>query len=121
MELKFGCQVEYQKSHAKATVIGYAEGVRFALYWERGTPRTIEVKDGDVFTILGRPIRLADVLLVGNGMLIHDIEIKGDFAYTFELDKFEHNLKPFWNLKDDNLDNQSDECKDFLINLLVNA
>ena len=65
-----------------------------------------------------RPIRLADVLLA--------IKQSGDeYGYgVFEngniyWNKENNRTKTTWNLKDNNLDNQSDECKEFLIKLLV--
>lgn len=57
-----------------------------------------------------RPIRLADVLLA-MGSKKYMISNDGHTNYA-EL------TIDYWNLKDDNLDNQSDECKEFLINLL---
>jgi hypothetical protein len=72
---------------------------------------TIYQGDLEAF-IIGRPIRLADVLLA----------VVKDFAYPYEGvagDIFASKLCRLWNLKDDNLDNQSEECKQFLINLLV--
>ena len=71
--------------------------------------------------ILGRPIRLADVLLVlnkdKNNMFNVLIMPDGNFG-CFGLGKF-RDRQFGWNLKDDNLDNQSDEVKKFLIKLLV--
>lgn len=85
-------------------------------YWER-TVKKSEIKD---YQILGRPIRLADVLLAlqnnvrtENGIRMMDI--KGTFALS---DATNHVLMR-WNPKDDNLDHQSEECKEFLIKLLV--
>ena len=71
--------------------------------------------------IIGRPIRLADVLLVlnkdKNNMFNVLIMPDGNFG-CFGLGKF-RDRQFGWNLKDDNLDNQSDEVKEFLIKLLV--
>ena len=61
-----------------------------------------------------REIRLADVLLASEPFLA--VNRDGEF---FILNTGEFNSNVFWNLKDDNLDNQSDETKLFLIDLLV--
>lgn len=72
---------------------------------------------------IGRPIRLADVLLA-NAIQFKTIEWPAtqSMTKTDELDVERVSaIVDFWNLKDDNLDHQSGECKEFLIKLLVNA
>jgi hypothetical protein len=96
MELKFGCEVEGYKS------------------------------------VIGRPIRLTDVLIALN--LRRDTHMKDWFAVNtyglfLENKVKEITARPYahpmisalysWNLKDDNLDHQSEECKEFLTNLLI--
>ena len=73
---------------------------------------------------LNRPIRLADVLLALDKVdekvfWVKNTEWGGEFIY-FDL-KVDGEVEShcYWNLKDNNLDNQSDECKEFLIKLLV--
>ena len=74
---------------------------------------------GDIEEIIGRPIRLADVLLaidkyvkIGN---LSDKEKDGGLSYldfvSFIYDK--------WNLEDNNLQNQSPETIDFIHKLLT--
>ena len=73
--------------------------------------------------IIGRPIRLADILLA-----IHEKDkknklnklIKYPFYYNImqQITAWKLNGKNFWNLKSDNLENQSVECIEFLYNLL---
>jgi len=66
------------------------------------------------YLILGRLIRLADVLLAigkNRGVMIG---ASGDF-YT----DLSGVMRAKWNLKDDNLDNQSEETKKFLEDLLT--
>jgi hypothetical protein len=78
------------------------------------------------FEILGRPIRLADVLsalqesnketdLLNPPKRMHGgvLKVEGGMLYM------RHGNPVKWNLKDDNLDHQSEETKQFLINLLV--
>jgi len=73
-------------------------------------------------------ITLADVLLACNGVGRKEDEIlcvdaTGNFTFEtmIESGKKEYRMiEDFgWNLKDDNLDNQSDETKQFLINLRI--
>ena len=60
------------------------------------------------------PIRLADVLLV-----IQDRHKSRVNEVRMRLDIIQNLLMEKWNLKDNSLDNQSDETKRFLIDLLV--
>ena len=121
MELKFGCEVIRRKSdkEKQCFISDYYEdrnGKRITLRGEGGNVYEImEIVFKRDFKILGRPIRLADVLLALKKLepnhfqeairdLIIGKDIKGKIVY--------------WNLKKD-FDNQSDECKEFLIKLLV--
>ncbi|HEX8196373.1 MAG TPA: hypothetical protein VF571_09310 [Pyrinomonadaceae bacterium] len=111
MELKFGC--EFIRLLRNCRIISYTpynpDGWRLK-YIDIGSG---VLEDKLVFPdnfrsecqILGRPIRLADVLLVAT-------EDKSPMFYY-------ENLISKWNLKNDNLDHQSDETKRFLIELLV--
>jgi hypothetical protein len=71
-----------------------------------------------------RPIRLADVLLALNDKefaglyLISSAGVFGKFQAQGARQPIEV-LYATWNLRDDNLDHQSEECKQFLIDLLV--
>lgn len=71
---------------------------------------------------VGRPIRLADIIyaylqnLIPARFLIGGYKEDMKFQYT---DASILNIVANWQLKDDNLDNQSDECKQFLTELLV--
>ena len=80
------------------------------------TPNYSGLYEKDV-EILGRPIRLADVLLA-------DMKRVDDKCAEKDCRKKEYPIGALkilskWDLKDDNLDHQSEECKQFLINLLV--
>lgn len=59
-------------------------------------------------------IRLADVLVVLEEKLIKQYKSMSYVRATPLLEVVIH-----WNLKDDNLDHQSEECKQFLTNLLL--
>ncbi|HZU32743.1 MAG TPA: hypothetical protein VFB79_16620 [Candidatus Angelobacter sp.] len=77
--------------------------------------------------IKGRPIRLADVLLTAGDELAVVGSQSGMACFLTwhpntikpKVGKWINDENILWSLKDDNLDNQSDECKEFLINLLV--
>jgi len=64
--------------------------------------------------VKGRPIRLADVLLAIQEF-VGDLRDSDNGVSARALD-----VLLLWNLSDDALDHQSDECKEFLIGLLVN-
>lgn len=66
------------------------------------------------FKIIGRPIRLADVLLA-----IEKHGLNDQIEYHNILFDLLVKNESLWNLRNDNLDHQSDETKQFLINLLV--
>jgi len=71
----------------------------------------------------GRPIRLADVLLAYNeiksSMSARRFAIYFDGQIVVWDDNDKAHKECIWNLKDNNLDNQSDETKWFLIDLLT--
>lgn len=72
----------------------------------------------------GRPIRLADVLLAIEARKLwppYRIGTHGLFFVAKEVSATPRYISTGiqWNLKDDNLDNQSDECKEFLEKLLL--
>lgn len=107
MELKFGCEVEVKSKKADNFKLLVSEIVdencfkcSQGIFWE-----SID------YEIIGRPIRLSDVLMVIN---YRDFKVKNDWVYLGDAMQTR-----FWNLKDDNLDNQSEETKQFLISLLV--
>lgn len=79
-----------------------------------------------------RPIRLADVLVAVKekekrieekieGKYPSQQNLKYPLFYTVmqSITAYECGGKNFWNFKDNNLDHQSDECKEFLFNLLM--
>jgi hypothetical protein len=128
MKLKFGCEVIdtrlsvrnaptiflNQTRDRKGNVQAYVHSGKTAWY----VPNSIKDRS---LEILGRPIRLADVLLTIQTQeadcefLMHN----SSYANTISL-KLPNNPRPVsWNLKDDNLDNQSEETKQFLISLLA--
>jgi hypothetical protein len=67
-------------------------------------------------TILGRPIRLADVLLatIGKGIAVNSIGV----FLSDEEGMMPHTFRAAWNLRADDLREQSDETVEFLYELL---
>ena len=123
MELKFGCEVlmnqylkcEYDTLYENEIVkVGSDLWINCSLYYKQHT-----------FQSLGRPIRLADVLLAIqkkpgiNNVAIEEygVWMQTDYEGYGEIHDGDKRVK--WNFLDDNLDHQSDECKLFLIELLA--
>lgn len=116
MELKFGCEIMISEDKKDTEYIMLSGAFCCLKYY---VSKIIDIR-GMIknITILGRPIRLADVLLTlgekygmdGTGMLLE--RQYGTSAYDCA------GMRT-WNLKDDNLDNQTKETKEFLIKLLV--
>ena len=76
----------------------------------------------EITKILGRPIRLADVLLAWKRYYqnwLNEVQsVAPSGKSSFE--KLDYNeIAKNWSLEDDNLDNQSSETKKFLIDLLT--
>ena len=120
MELKFGCEIDligmvgidriiYVSKLKEGYSACYKEDMAIHTFPDFGL-----VSDDK---ILGRPIRLADVLMA--------MGAEKRFAYDSDrTTSCNHRcgqdiLLDGWRLKDNNLDNQSDETKQFLIDLLV--
>jgi hypothetical protein len=137
MELKFECELlwRYNKGDNRNVVkkiIGYdrdraefetadGSGYRKSEIEKGRTKHYATGKDDAYLTNLGRPIRLADVLL-GIRLNCPDdyfVGLMGNYYKWVDGDLILISA-PMWNLRDDNLDHQSDETKQFLINLLTN-
>lgn len=142
LELKFGCEVKYQGE--KTTVVSsetdffahrpnHTMGKAQYMVITPSVHGNNTIYEGDLeVKILGRPIRLADVLLAvqesDNKPMYFNCGSDGAFYevdYTYPDGNhcvIEHKglgAGVGWNLRDDNLDNQSEETKEFLIDLLV--
>lgn len=120
MELKFGCEVLMQYS-AETQIINTPknEGKWFGITNYETAFNPEEVKE-----ILGRPIRLADVLLAIHAKAPENktritLESDGQFIQRLDNGSFtEPWARSNWNLKDDNLEHQSEECINFIAELL---
>lgn len=134
MDLVFGCELERPDSNRYYKVIediGFASNSKRV--WVNSVPfgsmdiaREVEKDEilagnGETWKIIGRPIRLADVLLALSLNYAFD---KNDWSYSIIQNEWEFvdedgTTQFMWNLKDDNFDNQSEETKEFLHELLV--
>ena len=118
MKLKFGCEIDLigMVGIDRIIYISKLEERYSACYKEDMAIHTFPdfglVSDGK---ILGRPIRLADVLMAINKISIMQIGVFNDGTFLHKGD----DMGWRWNLKDNNLENQSDETKQFLIDILV--
>ena len=105
MKLKFGCEIyvhyNVEGRIGKRILIAKPAKSGFAP-WLSGA---VQTKNEGNYRIIGRPIRLADVLMATQKGAKH--------IYI-------NDVVDNWNLKDNNLDHQSDETKELLIKLLVN-
>ncbi len=125
VELKFGCEVE------GGFIYSWTNGVLVWLISQlgKGTQMQIPKEDFVKYKIIGRPIRIADVLLAIQENVEHYNEdiivlVDGFIGFRPSEDRKYHdailkgNSGCNWNLKDDNLDNQSKETINFIHNLL---
>lgn len=121
MELKFGCEVIVNN---KIQTIGSFEEMSQGLRLSSGN-LTSERMLRRGSKILGRPIRLSDVLVAirkHDEKQVYAVDSMGNFIFFCGHDmpwRFcdLHNAK--WDLQNDNLDHQSGECKKFLCDLLT--
>lgn len=122
VDLVFGCIVEYKPLRALripdryGVYVGEGRGKDSVNIWFDGAdsgsqkPYTVFLKRNHI-EIIGRPIRLADVLLA---IKISKHQSEFDF-WAVEL--LEHKIKG-WNLLKDDITLQSDEMKQFVFELL---
>ena len=122
MDLVFGCEVLYKKTNIIKTCVGRFEADTLTLDFRNGMPQIL-MMDGymnpDLTEILGRPIRLADVLLAISKTLkfasSEGCKIQLGVATLHFIDKT--NLVK-WDFKNDSLIEQPEETIDFIYNLL---
>jgi hypothetical protein len=91
VELKFGCAVEFDWGASATVVSVHADGSLYTTWGKSKVPRK------HVKVIVGRPIRLADVLLATDTTA---------------------RVVSHWDWKHDDLTEQSEECLAFLASLL---
>lgn len=123
LDLEFGCEVKLKRNlHTRfkgerGMIAGTPEG--YAIAFENGHLMMTEDGEDDI-EVLGRPIRLADVLLA-IGSTEYGIDATGHFLKDFcEKSAWDDKGEiPFkWNLKQDDLEKQSKECLAFIASLL---
>jgi hypothetical protein len=114
VELKFGCQLLDKRS---------GDDKWLYLHRAMGGSMVVEHKITGIghgkdyeFDVIGRPIRLADMLLaIGNPF----VEVHANGGIVTQTNWPGHKLQQaVWNLRKDDLTEQSDECIEFLADLL---
>lgn len=139
VELKFGCEIEQPLKSAGyrvgriASFSGSDDGTDTTSYYHVMFGMSVDKVYVNEFKIIGRPIRLSDVLLaVKQEDLNLENKFKKDYKghppikykifYQFmqSITKYEIDGGEFWNLKDDNLEHQTPETIAFIFNLLKN-
>lgn len=124
MELKFGCEIHYEMFPMRTIRTGiamYGVGNKEICVMHEGLIPDFIYEKRDLKKILGRPIRLADVLLaLQSNTRIEKTVLMMNLPGTFAYSDAEHHVIARWNLKNDNFEHQSDHTKQFLIELLVN-
>ena len=127
-ELKFGCEVYCEQLWESEGVEQDEYGIVITnfLHHDNETGLLVHVKKWDAnfpcgqpTKILGRPIRLTDVLMALGKLKKSTWIIDDDCMMCSFYIPAKPELRAEWNLKDNNLDNQSNECKQFLIDLLT--
>jgi hypothetical protein len=141
LALNFGCELERPGSTRHYRVIEemgwggnkdqiWINSVPFgAMPFPRPDEEAIERREitdnnGEQWKIIGRPIRLADVLLtIGQVNIAININGMGAFCkyhiWHGEIELWSLNNGLPWNLRADDLNEQSDECIAFLADLLA--
>lgn len=133
MEFKFGCEIEFivqidwRKVSAglrstKIFFIGIDEDSNKCYWSPEKSFLMVDPNEEKMrgYTILGRPIRLADVLLamekkVKDKSTNNTEYLSNEMQYLWESAK---DIIHLWNLREDDLSKQSAECLEFLANLL---
>lgn len=112
MELGFGCELLFEVEPYNSHNLHRRKDDIFVVIDENPDAKIL-----GKFEILGRPIRLADVLLAIGKKFYFDSSFKGGISRNggwYENGQ----LLAEWNLRDDDLNHASDECKLFLAGTL---
>jgi len=115
VELKFGCEVKIPTRKFYDWVFieelqRTKDRFKFTALKGEGRSNAFSEINKDEFEIIGRPIRLTDVLLA--------MDNRKFYRFAKTMDEANELAWDYWNLKDDNLNNQSPETLDFIHNLL---
>lgn len=124
MELKLGCVIRNTKHDYLRTIAKYDEESDCILYipehrGEDGFDHKKHYNDKGAFEIFGRPIRLSDILAASFTLFP---DIGGVFTRdetTAIVDQRLTIILFLWDKNSDDLDSQTDECKQFLVDLFV--
>lgn len=120
MDLKFGCEVEYEKQPMRAIyngIVTHSPDEFNAMVLHNGLVPDFIVVKKDIRKIFGRPITFADILLALNYYHIQ-FSLRNYFPNSVQFEGG-GKLLCIWNLTK-NLDGQKDQAKQFFINLINN-
>jgi hypothetical protein len=120
MELKFGCKIETNKKYSKEFYLGKFSERSYIFCGSNGEFCETYPESKNNIKILGRPIQLADILIAINQKKPRVfIQLDQDgVIYKGEYECMDTVLAR-WDLSKD-FDNQSDETKTFIYNILIN-
>jgi len=123
LELKFGCEVQNEKTKVIGQIVDYIDG-QWIMY-HRGSGKAPNLyyfnNDDKNNKIIGRHIRLEDILLA---IQKQEKDNKNKWTNKSQIGLLEESIKLLftdkikWDLTKD-LDNQSDETKQFLQDILL--
>lgn len=127
MELKFGCHIKVNLSEGGGEIATAIGKTPHLVHWtwaehHENKGSFVGTEMDDRIIILGRPIRLADVLLA---IRLCRHEVTFDFQiepqnFAICCDTLEEDTRVvFWNLHKDDLSLQSEETIDFLYSLII--
>lgn len=117
VELKFGCQLDLAGFHC--TIVNAWPKHKRYLVINLTEPKTKWYTEGQLkytqaFKIIGRDVKLSDLLYTIKSICL-SVDGRDEYAEAYNS---KNELVRFWNLLKDSLNDQSDECVDFIYSLL---
>lgn len=120
VELKEGCRVVSGKSILRLITYELYGGGHRGFYFNETSGDHGDYSGGLIFDkVLGRTIRLADILLAMGASKQGLREVYQLNPVSLSLGRIGGGRFVTWNLREDNLESQSDECLQFLADLLA--
>lgn len=124
VKLKRGCKIEWRAKNVIliGVILNKNYAGNFLIDTGFTSGNTTTIKKDKIREIIGRPIRLSDVMetIHIKTNVNYAIDIFGYFLIESQMGNYKtiYSTKS-WNLEDDNLDNQSKECIDFIHKILT--
>lgn len=116
LDLVFGCEINV--SNDLGEYVGEFLNAHYIQFKKYPVPQILNKNECPNFEIIGRPIRLADVLSAIKQGTSYAVDARGEFV-KFENDDDYEDLGVKWNLRNDDLTKQSPETINFIYNLLL--